>query len=108
MVLEHSLCRRLVFFLFFATVFGVSACGGAPVPTGPASLKVKAEPNTTSVYVNDRFVGSARVLAIKPAVMRPGVKYVTFTAPGHFPHDLRLVLPSGTTSIAIKLRPIPP
>jgi hypothetical protein len=69
---------------------------------------VVAEPNTTSVYVNDRFVGSARLLAVKPAVMRPGVKYVTFTAPGYFPHDIRLELPSGTTSIAIKLRPIPP
>jgi hypothetical protein len=33
---------------------------------------------------------------------------ITFTAPGDFPHDLRLELPSGTTAICIKPRPIPP
>jgi hypothetical protein len=36
------------------------------------------------------------------------VKYLTFKAPGYFPHDLRLPLPTGETTVRIKLRPIPP
>ena len=67
-----------------------------------------AEPNTTTVYVNDRYVGSARVLAARPAVLEPGQKFMTFKAPDYFPHDVRVDLPPGTTTIKMKLRPIPP
>jgi hypothetical protein len=99
---------RVFDLLILPALFGLSACGSAPPAPTAASLKVYAEPVTTSVYVDDRFVGSGRVLAIKPVIMRPGVRYLTFTAPGYFPHDLKLNLPSGTTSVSIKLRPVPP
>ena len=50
---------------------------------------------------------SARVLAARPKVLDPGIKHVTFKAPQHFPHDVRVDLPPGTTTIKMKLRPIP-
>jgi hypothetical protein len=78
-----------------------------PKPT-MARLRVLAVPDNTRVYVDDRFVGTARVLAAKPKQMQAGVKYITFEAPDYFPHDLRVVLPPGTTTIRMKLRAIPP
>ena len=73
-----------------------------------ALLRVVAEPDTVTVYINDQFAGSARVLAAKPKALRPGIKYITFKAPDHFPHDVRLDLKAGETVIKMKLRPIPP
>jgi hypothetical protein len=85
-----------------------AACYRTAPPPRMASLRIKAEPANTSVYVDDRFVGTARVLAVKPKAMKPGVRFITFEAPGYFPHDLRLDLAPGTTEIEIKLRPVPP
>jgi hypothetical protein len=73
-----------------------------------AKLRVIAEPKTTTVYVDDQYIGSARVLAVQPKAMRPGVKYLTFKAPDYFPHDVRVDLPAGETTIEMKLRKIPP
>lgn len=74
----------------------------------PAELAVVAHPATARVYVNDRFVATARRLSRRPHTLRPGVCFVTVRAPGHFPHDLRLDLPAGRTTVEIRLRPIPP
>ncbi len=95
-------------FAFAFSAFTVAACYQTAAPTRMAALQVKAEPENTSVYVNDRFVGTARVLAVKPEPMKSGVKFITFKAPGYFPHDLRVELPPGTTLIEIELRPVPP
>jgi hypothetical protein len=84
-----------------------SGCDARVLPR-LASLRVIAEPKTTTVYVDDQYIGSARVLAVRPKAMTPGVKYVTFKAPDYFPHDVRLDLPAGETTIEMKLRPIPP
>ena len=73
----------------------------------PAKLRVVAVPATTTVYVDDQFVGSARVLSVRPKTLQPGIKHITFKAPKHFPHDVRVDLPEGTTTIEMKLRPIP-
>jgi hypothetical protein len=86
----------------------LSACATVPVRPTPAMLRVIAEPENTAVYVNDQFVGSARVLSQRPKAMKPGVKFVTFQAADFFPHDVRLELPPGETTVRIKLRPIPP
>ena len=88
--------------------FSLISCVRPPSPPQLAKLRVLAEPETTTVYVDDRYIGSARVLAAKPRSLSPGVKLVTFKAPGHFPHDVRLDLPSGLTTVRMKLRPIPP
>ena len=92
--------------------FGLLLLAGCyPVATPPpqkAKLKVLAEPAHTRVYVASRFVGSARVLALRPKALAPGMHYLSFEAPDHFPHDLRVKLVPGTTTIRIKLRPIPP
>jgi len=89
-------------------VLAASGCYSQTPPPRSAKLRVLAEPNTTTVYVNDRYVGSARVLAARPVVLEPGLKFMTFKAPDHFPHDVRVDLPPGTTTIKMKLRPIPP
>ena len=73
-----------------------------------AYLKVVAEPNNTTVYSNDRFLGSAHLLEKTPKALPTGVKYLTFKAPGYFPHDLQIKLPVGETTVKVKLRPIPP
>lgn len=93
--------------LFGVALACVAACATVPVRPTPAQLRVIAEPETASVYVNDQFVGSARALAQRPKPMPPGVKFVTFQAPGYFPHDVRLDLPAGETTVRIKLRAIP-
>ncbi len=76
-------------------------------PPQLAKLRIIAEPDTTTVYVDDRYAGSARVLAAKPKQLSPGTKLVTFKAPGYFPHDVKLDLPSGTTTVHMKLRKVP-
>ena len=73
-----------------------------------AYLKVIAEPSTTTVYSNDRFVGSAHLLEKQPKALPTGVKYLSFKAPGYFPHDVQIRLPVGETTVKVKLRPIPP
>ena len=84
-----------------------SGCYSDLPTSGVAKLRVVAKPDTTTVYVDDQFVGSARVLAVRPRALKPGVKHVTFKAPHYFPHDVRIDLPEGTTTIEMKLRPIP-
>lgn len=86
----------------------LASCVRPPPPPQLAKLRVLAEPETTTVYVDDRYIGSARVLAAKPRSLSPGIKLVTFKAPGYFPHDVRLDLPSGLTTVRMKLRKIPP
>jgi hypothetical protein len=86
---------------------GLGACVRSVPPPQLARLRVVAEPETTTVYIDDRYVGSARVLATKPKPLAPGVKLVTFKAPGYFPHDVRLDLPSGVTTVRMKLRKVP-
>jgi len=94
--------------MLVASLLLVGACATVPVRPTPAMLRVIAEPANTAVYVNDAFVGSARVLARRPKAMKPGVKYITFQAANFFPHDVRLELPAGETTVRIKLRAIPP
>jgi hypothetical protein len=86
-----------------------AGCGGVQKgKRAAAELRVLADPPSAVVQVNERFVGAARVLDKKPARLTPGPKRVTVEAPGYFPHDLEIDLPAGTTTINIKLRPIPP
>ena len=87
------------------TLFG---CYSELPPPRVAKLRVIAKPDTTTVYIDDAYVASARVLAAQPLAIKPGVKYITFKAPDYFPHDVRVDLPPGTTTIEMKLRPIPP
>jgi hypothetical protein len=94
--------------LLLLALLAIAGCYSQTPPSRLASLRVLAEPSTTTVYVDDRYVGSARVLATRPKVFKPGIKFITFKAPDHFPHDVRVDLPPGTTTIKMKLRPIPP
>ena len=92
-----------------ALALGLSAlaCGGEPRPT-PAGLEVVADPVDARVYVDGRFVASARVLAHRAHRLPAGVHQITITAPGYFPHDIETELPPGVSKIEISLRPVPP
>jgi hypothetical protein len=85
-----------------------AACGATAPPREQAQLRIVAEPATASIYVDDRFVATARRIARRPEPLRIGVHHVTVSAPGHFPHDLELDLPAGLTTVDVSLRPIPP
>lgn len=86
----------------------VAGCGGAQPRPEQAQVNFQIEPDTARVYVEDRFVGAARVLARRPARFNPGLRYFTITADGYFPHDVEVNLPSGVTTIRLRLRPVPP
>jgi hypothetical protein len=91
------------------TATAASSCTAtAPQEARLAYLKVVAEPRQTTVYSNDRFLGSAHLLQKQPKALPPGTKYLTFKAPGYFPHDVQVKLPVGETTVKVKLRPIPP
>ena len=102
--------QRAARLAFASALVAAALAGGCHQTTRPtpAGLKVVAEPADARVYVDDRFVASARVLARKPHELKPGVHRVSITAPGYFPHDLELELPSGVSTIEIRLRPVPP
>lgn len=91
-----------------ALLLAASGCMTVPQEARLAYLKVIAEPRQTTVYQNDRFLGSAHLLQKQPKALPPGTKYLTFKAPGYFPHDLQIKLPVGETTVKVKLRPIPP
>ena len=74
----------------------------------PARLKVIATPSDASVYLDGHYFGRAKVLAAEPKALVPGMHLMTLTADDYFPHDMELNLPPGTTTVEIKLRPIPP
>jgi len=90
-----------------ALVALIQACGMQGRPTLPAHLRIVAEPATAAVYVDDRYAASAQVFDAQPRELSPGVHHITLEAPGFFPHDLELELPSGTTTVRIRLRAVP-
>ena len=74
----------------------------------PARLKVVATPPEASIYIDGHYFGRATVLSQEPKALAPGVHLMTITADDHFPHDMELDLPPGTTTLTIELRPVPP
>lgn len=91
-----------------AVGFFVAACAKpGTVKPEAARLQIIAEPETATVYIDGHFVGSARVIAAEPEALPPGLHLVTVQADDHFPHDLELELPEGTTTVRVKLRPRP-
>lgn len=87
----------------------LAACGGVQRPKpAVAELRTLVEPATARVQVDEQFVGAARVLAQRPARLKPGPHRLTIEAPGYFPHDMELDLRPGVTKVELKLRPVPP
>ncbi|MEZ4337496.1 MAG: hypothetical protein R3B82_12820 [Sandaracinaceae bacterium] len=102
------LIRSLLVVSLLVAPLGVAGCGGAPVAREPARVRFLIEPTNARVYVEDRFVGAAALLRRRPESFSPGPRHFTITAPGHFPHDVEVDLPSGLTTINLRLRPVPP
>lgn len=98
--------RRVV--AFALVLVAAAGCGATARGPQPAQVRFLIEPQTARVYTDDRFVGAARVLARRPASFAPGIRHFTITAEGHFPHDVEVDLPSGLTTIRLRLRPVPP
>lgn len=93
--------------LLLVTSLG-GGCGAAAGAEGRASLVVQTVPGNARVYVDEVWVGTGRVLALRPLVLTPGPYDLTVTAPGYFPHDVRLRLPRGRTTVRVGLRAVPP
>jgi hypothetical protein len=89
-------------------LFALPGCGASVVRPEPARLRVVTVPERASVYVDDRFAGTGRVLAQRPVAFAPGVRYVTVQADGYYPHDVAVTLPPGLTTLRIALRAVPP
>jgi len=89
-------------------VLAVTGCASAPVRVEPARLRVIAVPENAGIYVDDRFAGSARLIARRPVAFSPGVRHVTVQADGYFPHDVEVELRPGVTTMRISLRAVPP
>jgi len=89
-------------------IAALSACGATPVRVEPARLRVIAVPENAGIYVDDRFAGSARLIARRPVAFSPGVRHVTVQADGYFPHDVEVELRPGVTTMRISLRAVPP
>ena len=86
-----------------------SGCGGgrgAVAATGQVRFVV--QPETARIYTDEHFVGTARVLAERPEEFRAGPRRFTLTADGYFPHDLEVEIVPGTTTVEVRLRPVPP
>lgn len=87
----------------------VAGCGAAaPDTAARATVQFQIEPDVARVYTEDRFIGSARVLASRPPSFRTGARQITITADGYFPVDLDLDLEPGTTTVRVSMRPVPP
>lgn len=78
------------------------------VLTQHAELKVVAVPSSASVYVDGHYFGRAKVLAVEPKRLAPGVHLMTVQADDHFPSDVELELAPGVTTVKVELRPVPP
>lgn len=91
-----------------ALITSAAGCGASAPVRERARVRFVVEPATARVYVEDRFIGAGRVLARRPPDFPPGPRHFTITAEGYFPHDVELDLPSGTTTVRLRLRPVPP
>ncbi len=101
-----ALVSRVLLLAFALSL--VASCGGRQQAGEHALLRMRIEPETASVYIDDRFIATGRKLAGRPERLRPGRHFVTVTAPGYFPHDVEVDLPVGETQIELSLRAIPP
>jgi hypothetical protein len=72
-----------------------------------AQLRVVSEPAKVSVYMDGKFVATSTRTRQVPLMLEPSTHWWTFWAAGYFPHDLKLTLPAGLTTVQVKLRPIP-
>lgn len=93
---------------WLALAWLIAGCGARQAPREPAEVRFILDPPTARVYAEDQFVGAGRVLARRNERFRPGMRHFTVTADGYFPHDLEVDLPSGLTTIRLRLRPVPP
>ena len=89
-------------------LLGTADCGAPEVRRERALLEVRVEPREARITVDDRFVATGRVAEAHPIELEPGRHQVTLEAPGYFPHDLEVDLPAGTTTVEVRLRPVPP
>ncbi len=91
-------------------LLAAGACMRVPVATKieTAELRVIAEPEEASVYIDGHYFGRARVLAEVPKALKPGKHLLTVSADGYFPHDSAITLLPGISTLEIKLDPVPP
>lgn len=97
----------LVRVLFCLGVLFKVTCGATQQGASQASLRITATPENARVDIDERFAGSARVLAARPKELSPGPHRVSISADGYYPHNMEVDLLPGETHIEISLRPRP-
>ena len=102
--------QRLATAICAAALLVGAGCVKEPTaaPTQQAALKVVAVPSEASVYVDGHYFGRAKVLALEPKALSPGLHLMTVQADDHFPRDLELELEPGVTTVKVELQPVPP
>lgn len=82
----------------------VASCIRVPPPAPPrASVYLRVEPREASVFVDERFIARASVLAEYPVGLAPGVHRLTLTARGHFPRDEEIRVHAGVQTLRFSL-----
>jgi hypothetical protein len=106
--MEHRVVKRSI---WIGAVVGLLAGGcydGGGEMRDTATLRVRVEPDTARVSIDDRYVARARTLDAEPRALEAGEHLLTIEADGFFPHDLAVDLAPGETTVEVRLRPIPP
>ncbi len=95
-------------FVCVAFCFATGCMGPSDATGERATLRVRVEPDSARVSIDDRYAARARALDATPRAVATGEHLITIEADGYFPHDLEVDLPPGETTVEVRLRAIPP
>lgn len=87
---------------FVFVLICLMGCGGTQRPS-QCVLLFTAKPSGASIYVDEKFVSTAR----HPIEVACGMRRISVTASGYFPHDFTLPVKPGHTKIRVSLRLVP-
>ena len=87
----------------------LAACGGGGAQEGArtVSFRLRGSPPDATVTVDDRIVGSLRIVAARGIALPKGAHRVTVEAAGYFPWDKIIVAADRPVVLAVELSPIP-
>jgi hypothetical protein len=85
-----------------------AACGPAAAPK-TVSMRMAGGPPGASVTVDDTFVGTLEVVALRGVALPPGMHRVSVEAAGHLPWDkvIEAKEGQGPVRLDVKLVPVP-
>ena len=89
------------------TLFLVWLCGCAGRPaarTGPTGgLRLRCEPATATVSIDDRYEGRCALFARRPLALAPGRHRLQVDASGHYPHYAEVDVGRAVRDLDVRL-----